>query len=333
MLRLSPIRPNRRGLPREALRVADGAFWISFVFAAALGAGDVALGFPRLLGLFAPPIAAQASVVADGASFSLALAQDRTTLVPLHLRPSIGVGEEVAAPPASAPAIAFVIDDLGAEPLQTRKAIALADRVALSFLPYPLQTAALARAAEARGHEVLLHAPMEPDSGKIPGPMALSVGLTSTEILRRLDWALSRVPGAIGVNNHEGSRFTTDRAALMPVAERLADRRLFFFDSRTTADSQVVEVARAFGVESAARDVFLDDAPTIDGVDAALHMLETRARRQGAAIAIGHPHEVTLDAIAYWIAHEEGFRLITLREAIRLKTEQEARARLGLAGR
>lgn len=332
MLRLIPIRPMRRGIPREALRVGDGAFWIAFVLAAVLGGRDVAVGFPRLLGLFAPPISAQASLVPDGARISLAIAPGGSALPALHLRPSIGVDEEVAAQPAPTPAIAFVIDDLGGEPSQTRKAIALPDRVALSFLPYPRQTAMLARAAEASGHEVLLHAPMEPDSGKIPGPMALSVSLPTVEILRRLDWALSRVPGAIGVNNHEGSRFTADREALIPIAERLADRGLFFFDSRTTPDSQVVDVARAFGAVSAARDVFLDDLPTIDGVDAALRALERRARRQGVAIAIGHPHEVTLDAVAYWAAHEEGFRLVTLREAIRLKTEREAKARLFLAG-
>ena len=101
---------------------------------------------------------------------------------------------------------------------------------------------------------------------------------------------------------------------------RLAARRVFFFDSRTTAATQVVPAARAHGVETGARDVFLDDEPTLDGIDAQLRALEAKARAQGVAIAIGHPHEITLDAVAYWAAHQTGFRLVGLKEAMRRKT-------------
>jgi polysaccharide deacetylase 2 family uncharacterized protein YibQ len=114
--------------------------------------------------------------------------------------------------------------------------------------------------------------------------------------------------------------------------EHLADRHIFFFDSRTTADSQVVSVARDFGVASAARDVFLDDVLTIDAIDVQLRALERRARGTGVAIAIGHPHAITLDAVAYWAAHRSGIDLIPLSAAIRFKTEREARRSLTLAG-
>jgi len=80
------------------------------------------------------------------------------------------------------------------------------------------------------------------------------------------------------------------------------------------------------------RVVVLDDVLTIDAVDAELRMLEARARETGVAIAIGHPHEITLDAVAYWTAHQSGFQLVPLSEAIRLKTEREARRSLALAG-
>jgi polysaccharide deacetylase 2 family uncharacterized protein YibQ len=159
--------------------------------------------------------------------------------------------------------------------------------------------------------------------------MTLAVDLPKEEILRRLDWAFARVPGFVGVNNHEGSRFTADAAALGPVMARVAERHVFFFDSRTTPDSRVVSVARAWGVESSGRDVFLDDVATIDGVDAQLHALEAKARARGAAIAIGHPNEITLDAVAYWVVHESGFELVRLKAAIKAKTERS----LTLAGR
>src|ERR1700744_5699985 len=144
--------------------------------------------------------------------------------------------------------------------------------------------------------------PMAAQGEHDPGPDALSAGLGPQEIDSRLAAALARVPGAIGLNNHMGSRFTADRAALVPVAEALARRHLLFFDSRTTPQTQVVPVARAFGVASAGRDVFLDDEQSASAVDAQLAALESRARAQGVAIAIGHPHGVTLAALGAWTA-------------------------------
>jgi hypothetical protein len=117
--------------------------------------------------------------------------------------------------------------------------------------------------------------------------------------------------------------------------EELAARHLFFFDSRTTPDTQVVSVAHAFGVASAERDVFLDDELTAGAVEAQLSALEQAARRRGVAIAIGHPHDVTLSAVASWASHAaaNGFTLISLSDAIRLKTERESRHSLAAAGR
>jgi hypothetical protein len=130
-----------------------------------------------------------------------------------------------------------------------------------------------------------------------------------------------------------GSRFTADRDALVPVAEELAARHLIFFDSRTTPATQVVPIAHAFGVASAGRDVFLDDEQTADAVGAQLIELEAKARAQGVAIAIGHPHDVTLAALAIWTARAaaRGFMLVPLSEAIRLKTERDVRLSLANA--
>jgi polysaccharide deacetylase 2 family uncharacterized protein YibQ len=310
MLRLKPIRrKKRRGPSRDVLRLAHGAFWLSLLFAVLIGADAVATGFPKLLGLFIRSPQAEASAPsAHGVRVDLAA---EPPAPPLRLR----------GKPVAAPIIAIVIDDLGGDVVHTSRAIALPREIALAFLPYPPDAPMLARAAGRRGHEVLVHVPMQAMGAADPGPMALSADLPRAEILRRLDWDFARVPGFVGINNHEGSKFTADRAALAPVMERLAGRGGFFFDSRTTADTQVMPAARAYGVETAARDVFLDDVPTVDAVDAQLRALEARARQQGAAIAIGHPHEITLDAVAYWAAHHDGFELVTLREAIRRKTE------------
>ncbi len=231
-----------------------------------------------------------------------------------------------AAVPRAVPAIAIVIDDLGADVADTRRAIALPKEVSLSFLPYPGTAPALAREGLRAGHQIIVHMPMEPEGNADPGPNALLSRLSGPENVSRLDWALARIAGYSGVNNHEGSKFTTDRAALIPIIEHLSEQHAFFLDSRTTAGTAVVPLARAIGVASAGRDVFLDDVQTADAINAQLAQTERLAATQGVAIAIGHPHVVTIDVLARWTAAiaSRGYELVTASEAIRLKTEREA---------
>jgi polysaccharide deacetylase 2 family uncharacterized protein YibQ len=321
MFRLKPIRKmKRRGLPRDIRRMADAAFCAVLALAVGLTIGQIA---PNLWQRGSPDTMSARAAAAPASMLPLR-ANSR-----IGLRPALSYEE---APSAGTPAVAIVIDDLGTNVARAREAIALPGAVALAFLPYPDSTAVLAREAGRAGHEVLVHVPMQAIGNQDPGPMALASTLPAAENIRRLTWALERVPGFIGINNHEGSRFTSDREALMPVMEALAARRAFFFDSRTTADSQVVATARAAGVASAARDIFLDDIATREGIDAQLRALENRARLNGVAIAIGHPHVLTLAAVADWAAHKQGFRLATLGEAIRLKTAREAPQLLAPAG-
>lgn len=218
------------------------------------------------------------------------------------------------------PVIAICIDDLGADPEGTARAMALLKDVTLAFLPYSRATPAMAQEAQQLGHEVLAHVPMEPIGPLDPGPMTLKVG--AQDNAERLAWALARVPGLSGINNHEGSKFSTDATSLTPVAQMLSERHLFFFDSRTIAGSRIVPVAHKFGVASAGRDVFLDNVVTEPAVNARLEELAAKARKTGVAIAIGHPHAVTLRMLASWLDQDHGVRLVPVSEAIRLKTER-----------
>ena len=328
MLRLKPIRRvKRRGIPRDVRRVADTAFCVVLALALGLTMGRVASGFPQLVDMFIAhdTMSAQASVAPRMPAPRLPVGQNSIALRPLRDQEDTAV----AVPPI----VAIVIDDLGADVVHTRAAIRLPNAVALAFLPNPeLDSRFGAARRDASGMRFSCTSPCRQSVRRTPGRWRSARRCAPDENIRRLDWALARVPGFAGINNHEGSLFTADRAALVPVIEHLTDRRVFVFDSRTTASSQVVSVARAFGIASAARDVFLDDVLTIDAVDAQLRILEARARETGIAIAIGHPHEITLDAVAYWTAHRSGYSLVPLSEAIRLKTERDARRSLSLAG-
>jgi uncharacterized protein len=331
MHRLRPIRrPARPRTDSRTLRSIEVAFWFILTLAVGVGGESALSGLPNLGNLFLPKFAAEARDAPQPQFVTLALPDVKqgnfapAVLYPIvaHAFPSwMHTPAPAQKAAARLPAIAIVIDDMGNDAALDRRAIALPRAVSLSFLPYPDATPMLAREGKRDGHEIIVHMPMQADDGEEdPGPMALKLGLPPQEILRRVDWALSRVPGFVGINNHMGSRFTQDRAALVPVVEALADRHVFFFDSRTTGNSQIVPVARAFGVPSASRDVFLDDVQAPGAVSAQLAMLERDAREHGIAIAIGHPHAVTLDVLTHWCANLKGYRLVPISVGIRMKT-------------
>jgi hypothetical protein len=283
-------------------------------------------GVPRLIGAVTPGMEAQAALPrAAKAMTRLALpgfSQSRyapQVLFPVTANPFPAWMTRVSA----LPVIAICIDDLGEDITGTEAALRLPPAVALSFLPYPETTPAFAAEARARGHVVLAHIPMQALSAVNPGPMALMVGMAPDEVLRRLTWSLERVPGAAGINNHEGSRFTADAGALAPVMQVLKARGLFFFDSRTTPASRGEAAARAAGVRSVGRDIFLDDDQSEAAVRHQLDLLVTTAKRQGVAVAIGHPHAVTLRILAAWLKQDHGVKLVPLDEAMRTKAGRE----------
>jgi polysaccharide deacetylase 2 family uncharacterized protein YibQ len=224
-------------------------------------------------------------------------------------------------PAADVPVIAVVIDDLGVNLERTNRAIALPANVTLSFLPYPSRSLELSRRAHLTGHEVLVHLPMQPAGSGNPGERALTTGLPPGELKQRLGWALSRVAHYDGVNNHMGSRFTESARDVSLVMAELKTRRLFFLDSRTTANSQAQSIADQFGVLTGRRDVFLDGERNVAAIKRQLARAEALARENGTVIAIGHPHPETLSVLSAWskTIKERGYRLAPVREVLMLR--------------
>lgn len=112
------------------------------------------------------------------------------------------------------PRIAIVIDDVGLDVDAARRTIALDGALSLAVLPYAQAAGTISQEAQAQGHDVLLHMPMEPVGLADPGPNALRLGLSDADLAARMRWALAQVPGAVGINNHMGSRFTADPRAM-----------------------------------------------------------------------------------------------------------------------
>ena len=236
----------------------------------------------------------------------------------------------LAAPDAGGrPMIAVVIDDMGLDRKRSARAVDLAGPLTLSFLTYADDLGGQTAAARAAGHELLLHISMEPTSRTIdPGPNVLLTGETPDEIRRRLTWGLDRASGYVGINNHMGSKFTGDGPAMAVVMEVLRSRGLLFLDSRTTPDSMGAREAHRAGVPVLERNVFLDNVNEVAAVNDRLAEVERIARHHGTAIAIGHPRDATLAALAAWIPHlkERGFVLVPLTAVLKAAMHPQARA-------
>ena len=294
-------------------------FWITFALAVGVGGPAALAGLPQLGDLLMPSGVMEAQASGE--------AKVQIVSVPLSIFKSPARMQSVRNM-SRLPAIAIVIDDMGGDLVQNRRAIGLPRTVSLSFLPDPADTPMLAREARLAGHEILAHVPMQAAAGDASSVMALRIDVAPEENIRRLDWALMRVRGYAGINNHEGSVFTADGQALAGVAQALYGRGVYFLDSRTSPRSQVVSIARGFGVPSAARDVFLDDEETPEAIAAQLRLLEQTARANGVAIAIGHPRAATLNALSRWCSYHPGCRRVPASFAIRLKTGREMNVKL-----
>jgi polysaccharide deacetylase 2 family uncharacterized protein YibQ len=217
--------------------------------------------------------------------------------------------------PGAHPMIAIVLDDVGAAPGDAPGAVALPAPITLSIMTYAPNAARLAEQARKAGHEIMVHVPMEPiNRDADPGKNALLVGLSPQELQQRLDWDLSQFEGYVGINNHMGSRFTQDAAGMQLVLQTLKARGLLFLDSRTIASSVGDTLAGQLGVTHLKRNVFLDDVIDAADIRKELARAEAIARKQGFAIAIGHPHPDTVAALKQWIpeAKARGFVLVPI---------------------
>jgi polysaccharide deacetylase 2 family uncharacterized protein YibQ len=220
------------------------------------------------------------------------------------------------------PMIAIVIDDMGLDRVHSARATRLPAGVTLSYLPYSPNVKQQTDSARLAGHELMLHLPMQPERKTAdPGPGFLGVEMTPLALHERVIKNLDSFSGYVGVNNHMGSKFTKDRDGLGIVMAALVEKKMMFLDSRTAPGSIAEKIAREHGIKATHRDVFLDDDVAPAAVAKSLIQVEQVARRAGAAIAIGHPKDVTLAALEKWLPTlaAKGYELVPVSQIITLR--------------
>ncbi len=198
--------------------------------------------------------------------------------------------------------VALVIDDMGVNVAKSQEVLEIEAPLTLAFLPYAHNVSEMAAEAKRKGHELLVHIPMEPLSEtENPGDDPLLTGMAPEGLLAALDKNLSAFSGYAGINNHMGSKFTQDEAALRLVMPVLKERGLYLLDSKTIASSKAYDEAVRAGVPAVTRDVFLDDDVALDAVRFQTEKTLRIAVERGRAVAIGHPKENTILAIQEYL--------------------------------
>lgn len=236
-------------------------------------------------------------------------------------RPRLPLGlPETPVPPPERARLAIIIDDLGGAAPGTDELLALDRPLTFAVLPFLRFTAREAELARARGHQVILHLPMQPaDPAVDPGPGAITVNLGDDEIRAAVRRDLEAVPGVVGVNNHMGSLATTDRRVMDIVMSVVAEAGLFFVDSSTARSSVVRAAARAAGVPTGFNVRFIDNVKDVETIKKELARIGDDALRSGQAITTGHAHPATARAVREMIPQLEarGIRLVFVSELVR----------------
>lgn len=197
------------------------------------------------------------------------------------------------------PRLAIVIDDIGYADLVSDRLHELGIPVTGAVIPAAPYARSEAQRLHAFGLEEIVHLPMQPKdpANHHPRDQFVLVDSSDAEIEALLDEALRAVPFAKGLNNHMGSRLTSDPPAARRLLEQVRARGLFFVDSKTASTTVAHALAREMGVRTVLRDVFLDDVQTAEHTSGQLRRLVETAREKGRALAIGHPFPSTLAAL------------------------------------
>ncbi len=205
--------------------------------------------------------------------------------------------------------IAIIIDDIGYSLTEGKAAIQLAPEIAISLLPAAPYAAQLSDLAIEHGNETMLHLPMQAMTHRKPAePHQLTLAMTEEEFKRQIRLDLDAFPLVTGVNNHMGSLLTQHPGHMAWLMEVLDEHPgMFFIDSRTYYKTVAAKTAGEYAIPHASRDVFLD--PGQGGAQVVHEQLKTLlkiAADKGFALAIGHPHPATIQALRQFIARLPG---------------------------
>ncbi|BAE75466.1 Divergent polysaccharide deacetylase [Sodalis glossinidius str. 'morsitans'] len=200
----------------------------------------------------------------------------------------------LACPVAQAGKLAIVIDDFGYRPATENQVLAMPVNVSIAVLPDAPYAREMALKAHRQRREILIHLPMAPLSKQPLERNTLTPAMSRDQVSDIIQQATQKVPYAVGLNNHMGSAMTSSLSGMQHVMQALSHYSYYFLDSVTIGNSQAVPASAGTGVRVLKRQVFLDDTANEADIRHQFNRAVALARRNGFAIAIGHPHPATV---------------------------------------
>lgn len=209
--------------------------------------------------------------------------------------------------------ISIIIDDFGYSYKPGQDFTNLPHPITLAIIPFTPYGSDIAELAQGNNKEVMLHAPME-TMATTKWENSLNVSMDEIETFSTINEMFRSIPHVKGVNNHGGSRLTQDRSRMNWIMAYLAEKQLYFVDSRTTAETIAADAALEADIPYSKRDVFLDNNKSPELIRIQVHKLLDIALNQGRAIGIGHPYPETLDILKQELPklHTHGISLVSV---------------------
>ncbi len=219
------------------------------------------------------------------------------------------------------PKIVVVIDDIGNTGKYIPEFRSLGNRVTYAILPLLTHSKKFAELSRETGAETILHLPLESSKGTIPGKGLITTAMPDEDVLRVLKHDLDSVPYLTGLNNHMGSKGTSDPRIMGIILKELKRRGFFFLDSKTTPTSIAKQSAAETGIAYLERDIFLDNIDSPEPIRQELLKLSKIARARGYAIGIGHYRPNTIEVLREEMPklEKQGFRFVALKDLLRSK--------------
>lgn len=221
--------------------------------------------------------------------------------------------QEVIKPPAAKTEpeytgkLAVIVDDCGYDIKTVRRLTNVGLPFSYAILPYKDFSNDVLEVIKSTGNVPMLHLPMEPSnrSAMSEGSITICTDMKEKEIRTLTRRAIESLPGVIGVNNHQGSKATSDKRVMETVLREVKKQDLFFVDSKTIATSIARDMAREMDVKTARNDVFLDNSKDVEEIRAQVYKAIEMAEKNGSAIAICHARPAT---VKMWEKYADEFR-------------------------
>jgi len=193
------------------------------------------------------------------------------------------------------PKLAIIIDDMTTQ-RQINSIQTIGYKVNMAFLP---PTKGHTRSAKITKNldEFLIHLPLQASSVRYEEENTLHTNDSIQKIEKRIRYLRKLYPNTNYLNNHTGSTFTSNAAAMDKLFKILKKYNYTFIDSRTTAKTVAKKTAKKYGVKMFSRNIFLDNKKDKKYIQKQLKKAIRIAKKNGMAIAIGHPYSITFQTL------------------------------------